>query len=447
MHKMIIAAALLATSISVQAAADLIEVYHQAVTHDPTFQQAVHTYHAAQEALPQATAATLPNIAASGNVTHNDYSSVNRSNQLFGGKDKYKQWGYGLTLNQPIFNAQLWLNLKQASYTVKQAQAVFDDATQALILRTATAYFAVLQAKDNLRFANAQLAANGRSLEQARQRYNVGLEAIASVYEAQAAYDASRALVITANNNLQNQYEKLSLLTTHTYTSIAPLRAKHVPLVKPAPFKATEWVNKALHQNFNLKATQFAVLAAKSNLSVKHAGHLPTVNVSASINKNVSDSHLPPLAATTTNKSLTLALNVPLFQGGSVVSQARQAYQDYQRSLQAHEQAYRSTEVNTRIAFNTIRDGISTIKADRQAVKSARNSLDSTSAQFKVGTRTMVDVVTSQKNLYQAQTQLAKDQYNYILALLQLKYLAGSLSVMDLQAINRWLHHAAAPQG
>ncbi len=85
-------------------------------------------------------------------------------------------------------------------------------------------------------------------------------------------------------------------------------------------------------------------------------------------------------------------------------------------------------------------DGISKIRADRQAVKSASNSAESTEAQFKVGTRTMVDVVTAQQQLFQAQTVLANDQYDYILALLQIKQLAGTLSVDDLIKINHWLN-------
>jgi outer membrane protein len=95
--------------------------------------------------------------------------------------------------------------------------------------------------------------------------------------------------------------------------------------------------------------------------------------------------------------------------------------------------------VNSRIAFNTIIDGISKVKADRQTIISQQNSLDSTAAQFEVGTRTMVDVVNAQQRLFEAQQQLASDQYNLINFTLTLKYLAGTLNVNDLELVNSWL--------
>ena len=114
------------------------------------------------------------------------------------------------------------------------------------------------------------------------------------------------------------------------------------------------------------------------------------------------------------------------------------------------ESAYRDVVVNSRIAFNTIIDGISKVSADRQTIVSQKNSLDSVQAQYEVGTRTMTDVVNAQQRLFEAQNQLAADQYGLIMALLNLKYLAGSLNVTDVQEINSWLAttrvDGAAPQ-
>ena len=132
-------------------------------------------------------------------------------------------------------------------------------------------------------------------------------------------------------------------------------------------------------------------------------------------------------------------MTFPIIQGGLIESQTRQAQYDYQTSDQQYEQAYREVVVNSRIAYNTIVDGISKVKADQQTIISQQNSLDSTEAQFEVGTRTMVDVVNAQQRLFEAQEQLASDQYDLINAILMLKYLAGSLNVMDLAEVNAWL--------
>ena len=132
-------------------------------------------------------------------------------------------------------------------------------------------------------------------------------------------------------------------------------------------------------------------------------------------------------------------MNFPVFQGGLVASQTRQAQYNFQTSSEQMEQVYRDVVVNSRIAFNTITDGISKVKADRQTVISQQNSLESVQAQYQVGTRTMTDVVNAQQHLFQAQEQLAQDQYNLINGLLNLKFLAGTLNVNDLEEINSWL--------
>jgi outer membrane protein len=137
--------------------------------------------------------------------------------------------------------------------------------------------------------------------------------------------------------------------------------------------------------------------------------------------------------------STAISATLPMFQGGLVLAKTRQAVHQYESSYASMDNIYRNTIVQVHTAYNSITDGISKIKADRQAVISATQSLDSTEAQFKVGTRTMVDVVNAQERLFLAQTDLAKDRYDYINSILKLKSFAGTLSPNDLRDINTWL--------
>lgn len=446
---LLVIAAISLQPLSVNAAPDLLTIYRQAVYSDPIFKQAYNQYMSTSEAVPQAMAALLPNIAGTGYYNRINSDTTNSASPLFGGSETYNQWNYTLTLNQPIFNIAAWITEKQATITRRQALATYNAAAQDLILRTAAAYFDVLKAEDNLTFSKSKKRANGRQLDQAQQRFKVGLDAITSVYEAQAAFDASTAEVISAQNNVTNQYEELRNLTNRTYRAISPLNRDQVPLVQPKPTNIDSWVSTALNQNYQLIAARFANDAARANIKVKNAGHLPVLSFSGTYAETNSNGDLAPFASDSTNASMGVNLSFPIFQGGLVESQTRQAVYDFQNIRQVYEQTYRATIVNTRISYNTIIDGISKIKADRQAVKSAQNSAESTEAQFKVGTRTMVDVVTAQQQLFQAQTTLANDQYNFIINLLQLKRLAGTLSADDLIKINHWLeggkkYHAPA---
>jgi outer membrane protein len=419
-------------------ATDLMDIYKQALENDTVFKNAYDTYMSNTEAVPQARAALFPQVGITGQVGRNlqDVTAGGASTNLTFGNNMWQ-----VTASQAVFNYQAWAKVAQAKASVKAAQATFNDAAQNLILRTAKSYFDVLLAKDTLDFAEAKKRANKRQYEQASQRFQVGLDAITSVYEAKAAYDQSIATVISARNNQVNQSENLRKLTNHVYDALAPLRDSKIPLIKPEPNDVNQWIDTGLKQNYKLYAAKYTLEVAKENVKALSAGNWPvfSVQTNAAQTHNAVDSASFFAPTKQTQASVALAMNFPVFQGGLVQSQTRQAQYGFQSNSELLEQTYRDVVVNSRIAFNTINDGISKVKADRQTIISQQNSLESTEAQFEVGTRTMVDVVNAQQRLFEAQEQLAQDQYNLINSILFLKYLAGTLNVNDIELINSWL--------
>ncbi|KTD60284.1 outer membrane protein TolC [Legionella santicrucis] len=423
-------------------ATDLMDIYHQALENDPLFKNAYDIYMANAEALPQARSALLPQVGITGQATRN-FFHVNDG--FFTIQDTYynsRMWQ--VSASQAIFNFQAWAKVQQAKASVKAAQAIFNDAAQDLILRTAKAYFDALYAQDTLNFAEAKKRANKRQYDQAQQRFQVGLDPITSVYEAKAAYDQSVATVIASRNNQINQNENLRKLTNHVYDSIAPLRNAKIPLIKPEPNYADQWVDTGLKQNYKLLSAKYNLEVARENVKALSAGNWPVISLQGNTTEttnslNTTTDNNPLLPVNQKQSTVGLALNFPVYQGGLVRSQTRQAKHNFQAASEQVEQAYREVVVNSRIAFNTITDGISKVKADRQSVISQRNSLESTEAQFEIGTRTMVDVVNAQQRLFEAQNLLANDQYNLINAVLTLKYQAGTLNANDLELINSWL--------
>lgn len=421
------------------AATDLMDIYHQALENDPIFKNAYDTYKANKEALPQAWSALLPQAGLKAQTSRN-FIHVNDGFFTIT-EDYYKSRNWQVSASQAIFNYQAWARVQQARASVKAAQAAFNNSAQDLILRTAKAYFDILFAQDTLNFAEAKKRANKRQYDQAKQRFEVGLDPITSVYEAKAAYDQSVATVIASRNNQINQNENLRKLTNHVYEQLAPLRGGKIPLVKPEPNDVDEWIDTGLKQNYKLLSAKNNLEVARQNMKALSAGNWPTVAIqgNSSETTNEVNTSSPFLPANQKQASVALALNFPAFQGGLVLSQTRQAKYNFQATSEQVEQTYREVVVNSRIAFNTIIDGISKVRADRQTVISQQNSLESTEAQFEVGTRTMVDVVNAQQRLFEAQTQLASDQYNLINAVLTLKYLSGTLNVNDLELVNSWL--------
>lgn len=422
-------------------ASDLLDIYHHALNNDPIFKAAYDSFMANTEAIPQARSALLPQLTvgalAGQNYLNVDLPGINSLN----GTEGYGSTQWTIRASQAIFNYQSWSKVQQAKASVKAAHATFNNAAQDLILRTAKAYLDVLFSRDTLNFAEAKKRANKRQLEQAQQRFNVGLDAITSVYEAKAAYDRSIAEVISAKNNQINQNENLRKLTNHVYDYLSPLRNSKIPLIKPEPNNVDEWVATGLKQNYNLFAARFNMEAARENIKAQAAGSWPTLALQGSTvqtrNYNSDNNFFAPTKQQLS--TIAVAMNFPVFQGGLIEANTKQAQFNFQASSEQLEKTYRDVTVNSHIAFNTIIDGISKVRADRQTVSSQQNSLESTEAQFQVGTRTMVDVVNAQQKLFEAQEQLASDQYGLINATLLLKYLAGTLNVNDLEEVNSWL--------
>lgn len=432
-------------------ATDLMDVYRQSVENDPTFKAAFSTFMANSEAIPQAWAALLPQLSISALAGRNAQELRSSSIDV---QQSYNTNQWKVNASQAVFNYQAWAQVQQARATVKASLAVFNDAAQNLILRSSGAYLDLLYARDTLNFADAKHRANKRQLYQAQQRFNVGLDAITSVYEAQAAYDQSVAQVISAKNNLINQGENLSKITNHNYEQISMLRDSKIPLIKPEPNNVDDWVATGVKQNYNLFAAKYNLQAARDSIKIQSAADWPVFAIqgtSTTTHNDAGGSGTPRAGASSrladniiipakqALSGVALTMNFPVFQGGLVMSKTRQAQFNFQTSSQQLEKVYRDVVVNSRIAFNIIIDGISKVTADRQTIVSQKNSLESVEAQYGVGTRTMTDVVTAQQNLFDAQRQLAGDQYNLIKALLNLKYLAGSLNVSDLEEINSWL--------
>lgn len=134
-----------------------------------------------------------------------------------------------------------------------------------------------------------------------------------------------------------------------------------------------------------------------------------------------------------------LNFSLPLYQGGMVNSQVKQAQYNFVGASEQLESAHRSVVQTVRSSFNNINASISSINAYKQAVVSAQSSLDAMEAGYSVGTRTIVDVLDATTTLYDAKQQLANARYTYLINQLNIKYALGTLNEQDLLALNSTL--------
>lgn len=430
-------------------ATDLVEVYQDALTSDPIYQQAISQRLATKEGVPINMAALLPSLSLNytPTVTRSGYSGTNVSTGSSPRNNTLRYYNVALTLSQTVFNYSQYMSVQSALSTSNQADAILNAALQSLIVRVATAYFNVLRDEDDLSFNEASVLAYKEQLEQIKQQFKVGIKTITDVYTAQASYDSSVANYIAVQTRLTNNKENLRAITGKYYDHFAPL-SEDFPLVAPTPADDKQWVHTALLQNWNLKASQYAVDSARQIVRQQFGGHLPTVALQGSINRQYSDNinyynqalNQRNGPSTETDRTISVNVSLPIFSGGAVVAQTNQAVYNYQTTQQQLEQTERSTVSTTRQSYFGVISGISQVKADKEAVKSTISSLRGMEESFNVGAETLVNVLNQQQKVFESQTKYAADRYNFVINYLSLKQAAGTLGFNDLHAINVWLH-------
>lgn len=435
-------------------AADLAEIYEMARASDPQLAAAEANMMAAGEGIVQARSALLPNLA--GRATLGDSSSSSAQVTSIPQPDGTVRFGradgsgdsstrqYSLTLSQSVYDHSDYTRLRGARAGAARAAASYDAAVDGLVIRVAEAYFAVLTATTNLDAAQAEEKAVKRQLEQAEQRFEVGLSAITDVHEAQARFDGARAAAILSQNQLDDAYEALTELTGRPIESVDPL-VENIKLERPDPDRMEDWVSTAENESPALAIRKFELEQAQQAIETAKAAHYPTLSAdyswtdSTSWGSRSSNDLDFPADSEFRDRGFGLTLNVPIFEGLATQSRVRQETFNRDAAADSLEQEKRAIVRQTRSAYRSVIAGISEVEARRQAQVSAQSALDATQAGFEVGTRTIVDVLVSQQLLFQAQRDYARARHDYLVNTLRLKRAAGTVAAADLQRVNALL--------
>lgn len=443
--KLLTTAVLLALA-SPASAVDLMGVYELASENDPTLRAAEHRLDAAEYGPRIARSSLLPSISASVSRSRGRSETTVAGNSQ--GTDAVDSGSYGLELRQSIYDDANYGELTRSRAELAAADAEFDQAWQDFLLRVSERYFDVLTAQDSLRFAESEETALRRQFEQAEQRYEVGLSAVTDFLEARAAWDAARARVIVADNTLADAREALREITGTGFDHFSGL-TDDIPLERPEPANSDSWVDQALQYSPEYRAQLNQLDVVDADIRIARAGHLPTLNLVGSVNQARNNEFVArdpetqePLGMSTLVQDewrIDLVLDVPLFEGFAVQSRTRQARVNRLAAGEDLDQVQRAVVRDTENAYRAVEAGLREVEAREQALISAESALEATNAGFEVGTRTIVDVLQSEQNFYQAQRNYSEARHQFILNHLRLRRAAGVLQPEDLASANQLL--------
>ena len=416
-------------SMSVQAF-DLQAAWDAALGYDASHSAAAYQRLAAQENIPQARAALLPQVSLNG--------SYQRNHPIEPDADSSNSYGYSIQATQTLFDASKYADYKQGKLAAKLADAQFDLSEQQLLLNVSQAYFDVLTAYDLISASKASKILYERQLEQAKTMFDVGAATIVDTHEAQAGLDNAQVQVLNAEQKLHLAQQKLEYYTGLNPADIERIDGKQVNRILNRKTLA-EWQQLAYLSNTNISAKHLAVEQAQAAVQKAKANRYPTVELQAAYQDQHQQVSNMGFSENVHNKGASIGVNLsmPLYTGGALSSQVRQTQFELLQREDELTASKRDTDLQVREQYLNVQSGLAQVNALEQLVLTNRKKLESSQLGQQVGVRSNLDVIDAQRTLAESEQQLAKARYDYLQAQLALAQAAGQLQTGEaLRQIN-----------
>jgi outer membrane protein len=426
-------ALLLLSATSASMAEDLQEAYRQAAAASPVIAQAQAQLDADLAGRPLARSALLPHINAGASGGMNTaYVTGFGAQSLSTG---YHSDVFSASLTESIFNGQDFIAMKQAESRIRAGEAALAFAEQMVALEVAQSYFSVLQAQANERVAQQQMDLLQSINDQTNASLKVGTGDIISVQEVQAQLDAARADLIAAKNAVdmaKNQLERLTHQPVETLQDITTLQA-----TGPQPDTIGPWLAAALKNQPLLLQAQETLNVSQQQVEFAKRARWPTLTLSG-IGQHAAGTLIPPVAIDQIGASFNLS--IPIYEGGSTRAGIHQAEALARANKASLANLQDQIKLDTQTAFLDLQNSVAQFRATQQSVTSAQVSLAGTRKGYEIGSRSIIDLLTSTTNYAAAQRSYYLALYTQLVARTQLKAAAGVLTPLDIEAINNLLH-------
>ncbi len=407
-------------------AMNLEQLFQKALEQDATIRASRAALQSGLERLPQARSQLLPQAQASVSRNRNDLDTTapNFLGQDTTTNSRYSSFGNSVTLRQPLFNLQRYMQYAQAKDLVQDAQATYERSLQELVVRVGGAYMEALLTKDQLLLVQSQRQQYTAMVDAARKALAAGSGTRTDIDDAQARLDMAIASELEARQNVDYTRRQLEILINEQVSRLAPLDTERMARLPRNLLPLEDWQRLALERSPEIRAFQARLDAAVKEISKAQAGHAPTldgvVQWSDSGNENVTR-----LNSRFVNSVVGVQLVVPIYQGGAVNSQVRQAVAEKIRSEEALEATRRDLSLRIHKEHRGVTEGELKVRALEQAVRSAEQLLGSTQRSRQAGVRTTLDVLNAEQQLATASRDLMQARYLALISRLRLYALSG----------------------
>ena len=413
-------------------AISLLESYKSALDNDPSFQGARSAQLAGMESSVIGLSSLLPSISASYGYTQNDGNRTTLSTQVTEPL-RYDSKVLNLSLRQPLYSPDGWQRYQGSQAQAAYSDAQFAGARQDLIVRLTTAYLEALLAEDQLRLAIAQRDAYKENYTANQRMFEKGAGTRTDMLETRARYQIAEAQAIEMENLVDNKRQELAVIIGRDPGVLDPLARKLPEL--PLEHRSLEaWESVTRENNPDIQAQRHSVAYSQTEVERNRAGHYPRVDLIASYGRNTSDSLINKDYQINVT-SVGVQLSIPLYSGGSVSAQTRQASARLMSDKASLDATLHKSLVEVRKQFQLVSSSLMRMQAMEEAERSAAEAVEANRKSVAGGTRVNLDVLNSLQQLFTTRRDLSDARHGYLLSHLRLRAAAGVLSDTDLVSV------------
>ncbi|MEG3641478.1 TolC family outer membrane protein [Magnetococcus sp. PR-3] len=371
---------------------------------------------------PATTVAALrPEVKLTSSVTHTAtrYHETNsRSDPL----------ALTMALTQPVYNKQLFVAHRQSQPFVVAAKDDVQDKLQDTILSVAEAYVDLLEAMEVASLSANNLKVTNSQLEATRARFEVGETTRTDVRQAEARVASAEAEVKSNQNAVS-----VSKAKYREVVGLSPADQMPVPEINDALMNRDldDLISVAEKSRPDLKAARERLKVSQMDVAFAKAGHYPTLTFSAT-GTFTDDSETAARTHDSRYYAFVLTAEVPVYEGGGTQSGVRKAKHDLASGRSDLDSTVLQVRREVEEALLNYHSARAVVTSFEAALSASTDALDGVEQEFQVGTRTALDLLDQQNEVFRNETDLAKQRFNVILARFRLLSATGELTLQNL---------------
>ena len=417
------AAALAVTPASAQT---LTEAFAYTYNNNPQILAQRALLRATDEQVPQALSNWRPTVTLTGTAGFERAGIAARgSSTQF---SSFEPRAADLRITQPLYRGgRTEAQTRQAINTVQSTRAQTLGVETQVFQSVAQTYLDVVRDQTLVEVNRSNEQVLRRQLEATQDRFRVGEVTRTDVAQAESQLAQATAQRINAEGQLEVSRANYARAVGHPPGRLVQPRERPV-----LPATRDEALTLAANNNPNVISAMFTELAARDNIDLVRGQLLPTINLVGDLNRSFA----PSVSLQTTRQdtaSAVLQLTMPLYEGGAIWSQTRAAEQTVGQRRGQLDDARRLAVQQATQAWETLQSARAAITSFGAAVRAAQIALEGIQQEALVGSRTVLDVLISEQQLFTTQSQLVGAQHDAALAEFNLAAATGRLIAPELR--------------